>query len=229
MLNALRRGAGTGAVPILALSCVLSPWRCGASCCSAQAAEQAGPEGRTGSGQRFAPLTLQSSSRDLRAMFPRGVLPAPGGCGQGTARLSHRFPCPQVNQGNMPGIQSTFLAMDTEEGVEVVWNELLFTDKKSFKAHEVGATYPAVSLPTSPGHCWCLWCLAHLSQCPIGVSLPSGTMPTSSGHTGACSAWHTSVNVPLGSVSLQGQCPPALALLVADGGPPHAVLSSPWH
>lgn len=46
--------------------------------------------------------------------------------------------CPsQVNQGNMPGIQSTFLAMDTEEGVEVVWNELLFTDKKAFKAHEV--------------------------------------------------------------------------------------------
>ncbi|NXE57085.1 NRBP2 protein, partial [Casuarius casuarius] len=42
----------------------------------------------------------------------------------------------QVNQGNMPGIQSTFLAMDTEEGVEVVWNELLFTDKKAFKAHE---------------------------------------------------------------------------------------------
>lgn len=47
------------------------------------------------------------------------------------------LPFPQVNQGNMPGIQSTFLAMDTEEGVEVVWNELLFTDKKAFKAHEV--------------------------------------------------------------------------------------------
>uniref|UniRef100_A0A8C5J1U1 Uncharacterized protein n=1 Tax=Junco hyemalis TaxID=40217 RepID=A0A8C5J1U1_JUNHY len=45
----------------------------------------------------------------------------------------------QVNQGNMPGIQSTFLAMDTEEGVEVVWNELLFTDRKAFKAHEVRA------------------------------------------------------------------------------------------
>ncbi|XP_053571457.1 nuclear receptor-binding protein 2 [Bombina bombina] len=36
----------------------------------------------------------------------------------------------------MPGIESTFLAMDTEEGVEVVWNELHFTDKKIFKAHE---------------------------------------------------------------------------------------------
>ncbi|CAI5778737.1 receptor-binding 2 isoform X1 [Podarcis lilfordi] len=42
----------------------------------------------------------------------------------------------QVNQGNMPGLQSTFLAMDTEEGVEVVWNELQFTDKAAFKAHE---------------------------------------------------------------------------------------------
>ncbi|KAK7799248.1 hypothetical protein U0070_023701 [Myodes glareolus] len=36
----------------------------------------------------------------------------------------------------MPGIQSTFLAMDTEEGVEVVWNELHFGDRKAFSAHE---------------------------------------------------------------------------------------------
>ncbi|XP_025033038.1 nuclear receptor-binding protein 2 isoform X1 [Python bivittatus] len=36
----------------------------------------------------------------------------------------------------MPGLQSTFLAMDTEEGVEAVWNELQFTDKKAFKAQE---------------------------------------------------------------------------------------------
>ncbi|XP_053101729.1 nuclear receptor-binding protein 2 isoform X1 [Hemicordylus capensis] len=42
----------------------------------------------------------------------------------------------QVNQGNLPGLQSTFLAMDTEEGVEVVWNALQFTDKAAFKAHE---------------------------------------------------------------------------------------------
>nr|XP_055204441.1 nuclear receptor-binding protein 2 isoform X1 [Gorilla gorilla gorilla] len=42
----------------------------------------------------------------------------------------------QVNQGNMPGLQSTFLAMDTEEGVEVVWNELHFRDRKAFAAHE---------------------------------------------------------------------------------------------
>ncbi|XP_029448118.1 nuclear receptor-binding protein 2 isoform X2 [Rhinatrema bivittatum] len=42
----------------------------------------------------------------------------------------------QVNQGSMPAIESTYLAMDTEEGVEVVWNELQFTDKKIFKAHQ---------------------------------------------------------------------------------------------
>uniref|UniRef100_A0A9L0I5E4 Nuclear receptor binding protein 2 n=1 Tax=Equus asinus TaxID=9793 RepID=A0A9L0I5E4_EQUAS len=42
----------------------------------------------------------------------------------------------RVNQGNMPGVQSTFLAMDTEEGVEVVWNELHFADRKAFAAHE---------------------------------------------------------------------------------------------
>ncbi|MGH0135892.1 UNVERIFIED_CONTAM: hypothetical protein FKN15_026579 [Acipenser sinensis] len=42
----------------------------------------------------------------------------------------------QVNQGNVPGMESAFLAMDTEEGVEVVWNEVQFSDKMIFKAHE---------------------------------------------------------------------------------------------
>lgn len=50
------------------------------------------------------------------------------------------LPHHQVNQGNMPGVQSTFLAMDTEEGVEVVWNELHFADRKAFAAHEVSFT-----------------------------------------------------------------------------------------
>uniref|UniRef100_A0A4W6DV13 Nuclear receptor binding protein 2b n=1 Tax=Lates calcarifer TaxID=8187 RepID=A0A4W6DV13_LATCA len=39
-------------------------------------------------------------------------------------------------QGNVPGVESASLAMDTEEGVEVVWNEVLFSDKKVFKAQE---------------------------------------------------------------------------------------------
>jgi len=42
-----------------------------------------------------------------------------------------------VSQGNVPGVESASLAMDTEEGVEVVWNEVLFHDKKVFKTVEV--------------------------------------------------------------------------------------------
>lgn len=72
-------------------------------------------------------------------------------CAAGGA-IPQAFPSPQVNQGNMPGIQSTFLAMDTEEGVEVVWNELLFTDKKAFKAHEVRPGDP--SPPSWVGTAW---------------------------------------------------------------------------
>lgn len=74
------------------------------------------------------------------------------GCGKRASpltRTAHSCPASppshrQVNQGNMPGVQSTFLAMDTEEGVEVVWNELHFSDRKAFSAHEVR---PATSLP----------------------------------------------------------------------------------
>ncbi|KAF4022157.1 hypothetical protein G4228_014072 [Cervus hanglu yarkandensis] len=59
----------------------------------------------------------------------------------------------QVNQGNMPGVQSTFLAMDTEEGVEVVWNELHFADRKAFLVHEVRPAAPPPSPPHHPGDC----------------------------------------------------------------------------
>lgn len=47
----------------------------------------------------------------------------------------------------MPGVQSTFLAMDTEEGVEVVWNELHFGDRKAFSVHEVSPAATPVPLP----------------------------------------------------------------------------------
>ena len=33
----------------------------------------------------------------------------------------------------MPGIDFAYLAMDTEEGVEVVWNEATFSETKKFK------------------------------------------------------------------------------------------------
>ncbi|CAF1286115.1 unnamed protein product [Rotaria sordida] len=35
-----------------------------------------------------------------------------------------------VAQRDIPGIDASYLAMDTEEGVEVVWNEILFSEKK---------------------------------------------------------------------------------------------------
>ncbi|XP_034966683.1 nuclear receptor-binding protein isoform X1 [Zootoca vivipara] len=42
----------------------------------------------------------------------------------------------EVNQRNVPGIDSAYLAMDTEEGVEVVWNEVQFSERKNFKLQE---------------------------------------------------------------------------------------------
>uniref|UniRef100_A0A670ZUH3 Nuclear receptor binding protein 2 n=1 Tax=Pseudonaja textilis TaxID=8673 RepID=A0A670ZUH3_PSETE len=56
-----------------------------------------------------------------------------------------------VNRGNMPGLQSTFLAMDTEEGVEVVGNELhamlLLAQQEKIKApfeQLVGVDHPNI-------------------------------------------------------------------------------------
>ena len=34
---------------------------------------------------------------------------------------------------DVPGIDCAYLAMDTEEGVEVVWNEATFSETKKFK------------------------------------------------------------------------------------------------
>lgn len=42
----------------------------------------------------------------------------------------------EVNQRNVPGIDNAYLAMDTEEGVEVVWNEVMFSERKNFKLQE---------------------------------------------------------------------------------------------
>lgn len=44
-----------------------------------------------------------------------------------------------MNQRNVPGIDNAYLAMDTEEGVEVVWNEVMFSERKNFKLQEVRA------------------------------------------------------------------------------------------
>lgn len=41
-----------------------------------------------------------------------------------------------VQQQEVPGIDQAFLAMDTEEGVEVVWNEVQFSEKKKLNAKQ---------------------------------------------------------------------------------------------
>lgn len=42
----------------------------------------------------------------------------------------------EVQQHEVPGIDQAFLAMDTEEGVEVVWNEVQFSEKKRLNAKQ---------------------------------------------------------------------------------------------
>uniref|UniRef100_A0A8C5EYL0 Nuclear receptor-binding protein n=1 Tax=Gouania willdenowi TaxID=441366 RepID=A0A8C5EYL0_GOUWI len=42
----------------------------------------------------------------------------------------------EVNQRNVPGIDAAYLAMDTEEGVEVVWNEVMISERNNFKLLE---------------------------------------------------------------------------------------------
>lgn len=41
-----------------------------------------------------------------------------------------------VKYRDVPGIDTAYLAMDTEEGVEVVWNEAVFSGSKKFKSKE---------------------------------------------------------------------------------------------
>lgn len=69
--------------------------------------------------------------------------------------------CLKVNQRNVPGIDNAYLAMDTEEGVEVVWNEVMFSERKNFKLQEVGPI---------PGQCsWLCVFLYELNKCIIMV------------------------------------------------------------
>ena len=44
-----------------------------------------------------------------------------------------------MQQRDVPGIDCAFLAMDTEEGVEVVWNEVRISEKKSSKVQLVSS------------------------------------------------------------------------------------------
>lgn len=38
---------------------------------------------------------------------------------------------------DVPGIDAAYLAMDTEEGVEVVWNEVLYSHRRMVKGRRV--------------------------------------------------------------------------------------------
>lgn len=51
-------------------------------------------------------------------------------CGRYSKRLE------VVDQRDVPGIAGAYLAMDTEEGVEVVWNELRFSSARHFRTEE---------------------------------------------------------------------------------------------
>lgn len=43
----------------------------------------------------------------------------------------------KVKQRDVPGIDAAYLAMDNETGNEVVWNEVLFSERKNFREQEV--------------------------------------------------------------------------------------------
>ena len=42
-----------------------------------------------------------------------------------------------MKQRDIPGIDVAYLAMDTEEGKEVVWNEVQYSERKNYRAQEV--------------------------------------------------------------------------------------------
>ena len=66
----------------------------------------------------------------------------------------------QVTQRDVPGIDVAYLAMDTEDGVEVVWNEVQFSARRVFKEQEVNKVFILflnVQLPhevKDNGHYW---------------------------------------------------------------------------
>ncbi|CAL4090838.1 unnamed protein product, partial [Meganyctiphanes norvegica] len=42
----------------------------------------------------------------------------------------------EVQQRDVPGIDAAYLAMDTDEGMEVVWNEVRFSERRNFRDQE---------------------------------------------------------------------------------------------
>lgn len=63
--------------------------------------------------------------------------------GDGAEEILEESPCKrwskrreEVKQRDVPGIDFAYLAMDNETGNEVVWNEVLFSERKIFRAQE---------------------------------------------------------------------------------------------
>uniref|UniRef100_A0A183EHL4 Protein kinase domain-containing protein n=1 Tax=Gongylonema pulchrum TaxID=637853 RepID=A0A183EHL4_9BILA len=63
--------------------------------------------------------------------------------GEGAEEILEESPCKrwskrreQVKQRDVPGIDYAYLAMDNETGNEVVWNEVLFSERKNFRSQE---------------------------------------------------------------------------------------------
>lgn len=85
-------------------------------------------------------LGSQSSINDLKpAKSPKES----GEDSEDESEIIEESPCgrwvkrrEEVEQRDVPGIDCAYLAMDTEEGVEVVWNEVQFSERKNFKAQE---------------------------------------------------------------------------------------------
>ena len=75
------------------------------------------------------------NDRELCNMFQRYIFDLPKNLLTFSIFLSF-FSRIQVEQRDVPGIDCAHLAMDTEEGVEVVWNEVQFSERKNFKAQE---------------------------------------------------------------------------------------------
>ncbi|KAL1433680.1 hypothetical protein MTO96_012219 [Rhipicephalus appendiculatus] len=84
----------------------------------------------------------------------------------------------EVQQRDIPGIDAAYLAMDTEEGVEVVWNEVKFSERKNFKAKEekIREVFDSLAQLEHPNivkipQAWKRWCnqilsaLSYLHSC----------------------------------------------------------------
>ncbi|VDM96565.1 unnamed protein product [Thelazia callipaeda] len=75
--------------------------------------------------------------------------------GEGAEEILEESPCKrwskrreQVKQRDVPGIDCAYLAMDNETGNEVVWNEVLFSERKNFRSQEeqINAVFDKLTL-----------------------------------------------------------------------------------